>query len=142
MLLRGKDLLEVNLPSFFSILPLNRLDIFLDLTNITTLWIYTNSSSIFPWQFTYLTSLTDLAFRGAQKISSLTQNFSKTLLILDLSSNSFTEIPSIVVQSKNIELLSMISNYISDSKIARPKSIFATNPKYYGFVLTFFKEKY
>ena len=90
------------------------LDPFVDLTNLTLLWIYTNRSSVYPWQFTYLPSLTNIAFGSSQKMSSLPQNFSKTLEILDLSSNAFTEIPPEVVQSKNLQRLSMISNYITD----------------------------
>jgi Leucine-rich repeat (LRR) protein len=93
---------------------LTSLDPFLDLTNITILFVYTDSTTVFPWQFTYLTSLNNLAFGSSQKMSSLPQNFSRTLQTLDLSSNSFTEIPSVVAQSKNLELLSMVSNFISD----------------------------
>jgi Leucine-rich repeat (LRR) protein len=90
------------------------LDSFLDLTNITRLFVYTSNTSVYPWQFTYLTSPSSLAFGSSQKMSSLPQNFSTTLDTLDLSSNSFTEIPSAAEQSKNLELLSMVSNYISD----------------------------
>lgn len=90
------------------------LDSFLDLTNLTILFVYMNNTSIFPWQFTYLTSLNNLAFGSSQKISSLPQNFSKTFHTLDLSSNSFTEIPFVIVQSKNLELLAMVSNHITN----------------------------
>ena len=90
------------------------LDPFLDLKNITILFVYTNATSVFPWQFTYLNSVSDLAFGSSQKMSALPQNFSKTLQMLDLSSNSFTEVPSVVAQSKNLERLSMVSNFISD----------------------------
>jgi leucine-rich repeat protein SHOC2 len=90
------------------------LDPFLDLKNISILFVYANNTSVFPWQFTYLTSLSSLAFGSSQKMSSLPQNFSKTLYTLDLSSNSFTKIPSAVKESKNLTLLSMFNNYISD----------------------------
>ena len=99
------------------------LDEFVDLTKLDTFELYVDNMTVFPWQFTYLSGLETLNFRGHNQLSVLPHNFSRSLAHLDLSNNAFTEIPTPILLSKTLTNLDLSYNQIVDiTSIALTKS--------------------
>ena len=100
------------------------LDPFADLTKLATFFVYVyNGLSVFPWQFTYMTNLKDLRFQGVTCLSTLPQNFTRTVTYLALYNNCFREIPTPLLLSKALTSLDMSYNQISDlSSLALSRS--------------------
>ena len=89
-------------------------DPFTDLTNLTSFTFTAYGLCTLPWQFTYMTSLRELRSQGVNCLSSLPQNFTRTLTNLYLYTNSFTEIPTAILLGKALSVLDMTSNQITD----------------------------
>ena len=87
-----------------------------DLTRLPSLRISVDQLASFPWPLTHMKSLTklELTVGSSCGISTLPQNFSKTLDYLIFRSCLFKEIPIQIALSKNLTWLDMSQNRIVD----------------------------
>ena len=102
---------------FLMVENLTSFDSFSELSQLENLVLHVKNLAEFPLAFTFLTAVRRLDIVGHNRISSLPQNFSRTLASLDmlnLQHNYFTEIPIQALLSKKLKSLYLDYNRVVD----------------------------